>query len=438
MRSFRAGTSERSRRPVALAAGARTVTGTFMNIRTCAVRTQPNNTQQTLRRKESAMSGDQTRATRGNRYTDDDLEEARRQVDRAFAILGLVEGKSAQCPECGTSKRGKVALRNDKGYWKCHKCDAWGSSIKLLEAHGYSFVDAVAALLGRPVSNQVTIPKKIVLPEADKSFRSTVDPELYQAIVSRGTFTGAARYYAAWHITPTAVRATGAVRIDDVTTLKSDLTKEFGRGRLVTAGVIKPAEETTNGVDVWLISDKYPVIEPHKLPDGQIVGMQFRPSETQLARISAHKQGDGAYVPKFLSLRGAGPDGLVGCGLDLLDGDDQIVYLVEGFKDLLAVMTMGGKAYALPGAAANLPPVALDVLRRHRLIVALDADDAGEAGSKRLVSLLREAGISQVTVKQDMPAGMDACDVLVARYARNGCSCAACTAEKPAGDTPAG
>jgi hypothetical protein len=373
-----------------------------------------------------------TRTARVARISDDELDEARRQVDRAFALLGLVDGKNPQCPECGTAKKGKVALRNDKGYWKCHKCDAWGSPIKLLESHGYTFPDAVAALLGRPVSNTVRLPDKLVLPVASNAFRSTVDHEVYAAIHKAGTFTGAARYYATWHISPAAVRAAGAVRIEDAKATQRQLTDRFGRARLVAAGVIKPAEETDGGVDVWLFNDQYPVVEPHRLPDGRIAGMQFRPNETQLARIDAHKRGEGKYVPKFLSLRGAGPDGLIGCGLDLLAGDSldtpaaKVVYLVEGFKDLLAVLTMGGNAYALPGAAANIPPVALDVLRRHRLVVALDADDAGDAGAKRVVALLGDAGISDVTVKTDLPAGMDACDVLVARHARNGCTCSTC------------
>lgn len=377
-----------------------------------------------------------TRTPRVNRYTEAELEEARRQVDRAFALLGLVDGKNARCPECGTSKKGKVALRNDKGYWKCHKCDAWGSPIKLLEANGYSFPDAVAALLGRPVRGKVEKPTKLVMPQADRSFRSTVDPDVYRTILDAGTFTGAARYYSAWHIAPDAVRKTGAVRVDDVDALKIRLTEKFGRARLVAAGVIKPAEETANGVDVWLISDKYPVVEPHRMPDGTTVGMQFRPSETQLRKIEAHKRGEGPYVPKFLSLRGAGPDGLVGCGLDLLGGEPKTVYLVEGFKDLLAVMTMGGSAYALPGAGANIPEVALAELAKHRLIVALDADEAGEAGARRVIGLLKEAGVRDVDVKRDMPAGMDACDILVARHARAGCTCPACTLQRERTETP--
>lgn len=367
------------------------------------------------------------RQTKRGRVTDDDIEQARHQVDRAFALVGLVENGSPQCPECGTAKRGKVALRNDKGYWKCHRCDAWGSPIKLLESHGYPFVDAVAALLGRNVEHTVVPKEKIVMPKATTGFRSTVDSEVYAAIVAGGTFTGAARYYARWHISPKAVRATGAVRIDDVRKLQGKLLETFGRGRLIRAGVIKPAEETDNGRDVWLISDKYPVVEPHKNPSGDIVGMQFRPDESQLAKIQAHKRGEGSYVPKFLSLRGAGPDGLVGCGLDLLEqGEPRVVYLVEGFKDLLAVMTMGGSAYAIPGAAANIPETAISTLKRHRLIVALDADEAGQAGAARVKEALEKAGIPGVAVKTDLPAGMDACDVLVARNARAGCKCETC------------
>jgi hypothetical protein len=372
---------------------------------------------------------DQT-STRARRVSDEDIEAARHQVDRAFALLGLVEGKTPRCPECGTAKKGKVALRQDKGYWKCFKCDAWGSPIKLLEAHGYTFLDAVSVLLGRPVSDEVAVraPKKLVLPEASNGFRQTLDPEVYQALVAHGSFVAAARYYARWHVAPSAVRATGAVRIEDIAGMQAALAEQFGRKRLVAAGVIKPAEETDHGIDFWMVNDQYPVIEPHKLADGTIVGMQMRPSEAQLARVDAHKRGDGKYVPKFLSLRGAGPDGLVGCGLDLLsDCVDEPVYIVEGFKDLLAVVTMGGRAYAIPGAAAQIPPVALEILARNRPIVALDADDAGVAGAQRVAETLKASGVTQVAVKRDLPAGMDATDVLVARHAKAGCSCDSCS-----------
>jgi hypothetical protein len=372
----------------------------------------------------------ETTPTRSQRVTDDDIEAARHEIARAFALLGLVDGKNPRCPECGTAKKGKVTLRADKGYWKCFKCDAWGSTIKLLEANGYGFTDAVSALLGRPVFGEVAkaAPKKLALPQENSGFRQTLDPEVYAAIAAHGSFVAAARYYARWHIAPKAVRAAGAVRVEDVAAMQADLTERFGRARLVAAGAVKPAEETDHGADVWLLSDQYPVIEPHKLPDGTIVGMQMRPSETQLAKVAAHKKGDGKYVPKFLSLRGAGPDGLVGCGLDILvNCVDEPIYIVEGFKDLLAVATMGGRAYAIPGAAAQIPAVALEILARNRPIVALDADDAGVAGAERVAETLKVSGVTQVSVKRDLPAGMDATDVLVARHAKSGCTCASCT-----------
>lgn len=372
----------------------------------------------------------ETTPTRSLRVTDDDIETARHEVARAFALLGLVEGKNPRCPECGTAKKGKVALRADKGYWKCFKCDAWGSPIKLLEANGYSFLDAIFALLGRPVQGEVAkaAPKKLTLPQEGSGFRQTLDTEVYAGIVAHGSFTAAARYYARWHIAPKAVRAAGAVRVEDTSTMQRDLLARFGRVRLVNAGAIKPAEETSNGTDFWLVNDQYPVLEPHKLPDGTIVGMQMRPSESQLNKVEAHKRGESRYVPKFLSLRGAGPDGLVGCGLDLLQGcEGEPVYVVEGFKDLLAVMTMGGRGYAIPGAAAQIPPVALEILKRNRPIVALDADDAGVAGALRVAETLTASGATQVSVKRDLPAGMDATDVLVARHAKAGCTCDTCT-----------
>lgn len=377
--------------------------------------------------KDTGMStATQTGPERRGRWSDEDVETARHQVARAFSLLGLVENGRPTCPSCGTSRKGKVTLREDRGYWKCFKCSEWGSPIKLMEASGWKFTDAVGALLGQTVPGGPTAK----LPEVTtvSSFRSDVDPEVYATVVAAGDPEAAAAYYARWHIAPQAVRQAGAVRITGGQELQKQLAAQYGRARLIRAGLVKPAEETDTGIDTWLLTDRYPVVEVHKDPDGTVVGMQFRPDGEQLRKVEAHIRDGGPYVPKFLSLRGGGPDSLVGCGLDLIQAAEpgQPVYIVEGYKDMLAVMTMGGAAYAIPGAGATIPKVALDVLGRHPLILALDADPAGAAGTERTLKTLTDAGIRQVTVKKDMPEGMDPTDVLVARYARTGCQCQEC------------
>ena len=135
------------------------------------------------------------------------------------------------------------------------------------------------------------------------------------------------------------------------------------------------------------------------------------------------------YVTPFLSLKGAGPSSLVGCGLHMLSklSAGHTVYVVEGFKDLLAARTMSAYAYAIPGTGVMPPEEACEVLCRHNVLVTLDGDEAGAKGRAAVLEHLLSKGI-QATAKEDMPPGMDVTDLLVQRHAHSGCACATCQA----------
>lgn len=373
----------------------------------------------------------------GRRFTDADREEAKSRIAEAFALAGLVEGGNFICPACGKVHRSRGTMKVRPTGWYCYSAGEGGDSISLLQDHlGLSFPEAVNTLLGRTANPAEGDPdrkpkRKVRLPKLDADrHKASVDPEVYAAVVALAGADGraaAAEYYGKWFIHPGAVQESGAVMVTDMPALQKELTSRFGIQRLRDCGLVT---EDRKGRDYWLLNDEYPVIEPHWTPKGNLVGMQFRPSYAQLERVRAHlrwvaakEAGDTSvpeakYVPKFLSLAGVNPEeSLVGCGLHRLAQlpPGTTVVIVEGFKDLLAARTMGQEAYGMPGTSAKIPDRVLNLLRRFRVIVALDGDEAGRAGRDKIIEYLHEAGITAAPAS--MPEGMDVADILAAKQA---------------------
>lgn len=395
--------------------------------------------------------------------------QARANIALAFSLLGLVDNGHPVCPECGASK-GKVRLFADKGGWHCYKRGHHGndnSAVDLLmEKGGYSFIDAVSVLLGRPARHggKVVDLSELEMVAAEPAFRAVVDVEVYDAVVRSPhvSLEAAQEYYAAWHIDAKAVAEAGGRMVTDQRQLETELIERFGLERLAECGLVKLAEGPGRR-PAWMLNRNYPVVEPHLSPSkGHVVGMQFRPSVAQKKKISAHKawkakwggrldaegneiDADAAwsaaqaadpssagpkaeYVPPFMGLRGAGPDSLVGCGLFRVARlrEPSTIYVVEGYKDLLAARTMGAEAYAIPGVGVMPPVKVLDVFRRggHTLLLCLDGDEAGAEGRARMAVVLNEAGVAYRL--KELADGMDVADVLVSRSAATGCRCATC------------
>jgi hypothetical protein len=348
------------------------------------------------------MTGGTTTPRR--RYNDVDKAQARTQVARAFSLAGLLEGGRPVCPSCGTSERGKVKLFPDG--WRCHKEGKSGDAISVLTARGWSFLEAMAALLGESDGRSgPTTP--LVLPTVS-SFVATVDTEAYTALVRTGDVAAAGDFYGRFAIAAEAVADAGFVRLLTPEDAAKYLERRFGIDRLIAAGLYSEHGRPLFG---W----RYPVIEPHHRPDGTIAGIQLRGGEKVEADVAAHKRGEGSYTPKTLSLRGATSGHQLGIGLARLAQlrANTPVRIVEGGKDLLAARTLGWEAYALPGAGTTPPPVALETLSRHRVQVAFDGDDAGQNGAESLAARLSEAGLTVIRVR--LPKGLDVADMLARR-----------------------
>lgn len=388
------------------------------------------------------------------------IDKADEQVIKAFILLGLVENGNLVCPNCQTSKNKKVEHKiSAKGvnYWTCHKCGSYGSATKLLRVNGFKLPKAIDMLLGN--SNDALVDLKIVKVGTNK-FKSNVDIELYSALLSFGDLSYAQNYYSTWHIDPKVVKESGSVGITDLSSMKNFLFKKFGKERVIAAGLLTIDR---NGNDYWLINKDYNVIEPHHNTSGDVVAMQFRPSFQQLAKVSAHKlfkkrwsniqdeltgeildpseaflrakeRGEISgeeipYVPPFMSIKGASSESLVGCGLNRIAKlpNKQKIYVVEGFKDLLAARTMGVEAYAIPGVGSlpNKDITDFFAKREDHLIVMLDGDEAGALGRESLAKHLDNKNVIY-TVKSDVRSGYDVTDILVEEHAHKGCLCKTC------------
>lgn len=412
------------------------------------------------RTQRSAVSAESTKPPR---FTDAELSEAAQQVPLAFQIAGLLGAAgNPTCPACGNADPKKVvwkvAAASSGSYWKCYPCGAYGGAVKLLTERGVPFVQAVNQLLGRDTeqTGRSAMPAPQPIPP---SFAAVVDVEVYDAILESADVAAAQRYWAEWHIDPEVVRLSRS-GVVNARSLQADLLARFGMARLLQCGVCKPGEE--GRPEYWLLNEEYPVLEPHLSPTGHAVGLQFRPAGRRKAAVEAHKAFkrrwaavDGTrsastvwaeaaavdpkaagpkvpYVPPFLSLRGAGQNSYVGCGLpQLATSPPTKVYVVEGFKDLLAANTLGGQvgwlAYAVPGVGTMPPPLALAQLKRHTVCVALDGDAAGARGRETMVQYLTDQGIT-ATAKPVLVNGLDVADVLVDKHAKQGCTCRTCRA----------
>lgn len=411
------------------------------------------------RKDARASSNTKTRNNERPSITETDIEEANENLALAFTLLGLHRDATLVCPECGADKPKKVlfkrSAKSGQLYWKCYPCGAHSDAIELLKKHQQmDFPTAVNTLLGRTNAPAVTV----VIPAEDvvQTFEAVVDVEIYDAIVEAGSVEAAQKYWATWHINPDVVADSGSRMITDAKALHQMLVNRFGMERLIQAGVVTVTDGNT---PYFLVNDDYPVIEVHESPTGHVVGMQFRPSPRQRVKVEAHKAwkrrwsraatpgqsandawsaayaldpanaGEKApYVTPFLSLKGAGPDSLVGCGTLRLHTlpKGKTVFVVEGFKDLLAARSMGVEAYAIPGTG-NMPPVKVcTLLRRHKVMITLDGDAAGEKGRAALLAYFQANGVNAI-VKPDIRAGMDVADILVERFAHKGCTCPTCT-----------
>ena len=421
-------------------------------------------------------------AARPSRITEAD-KQATKSADAlqlALAYSNRIGDGQVQCPGCNewAVLEKKFKIFPDGGYKHYGSSGCHGDAITVLTADPLrlNFIDAVCLLVGKPTRAKVDRPRGDLPTLTVSSFKATVDVEVYNGVLAYGrrAFDGAGvkaaqEFYAQWHIDPEVVARSGAVYITDPKHFAAQILDRFGRDRLVACGLFK---ENDKGEAYSLVSRKWPLVEPHRHPGtGDVLNMQFRASNEQYAKYLAHKAGELPYDgnQKFINLRGIPDNAYIGAGLDEIEKlpPGSTVYIVEGFKDRLASETTGAHSYGVPGVDFRPPKKICDLLARHRVIVTFDGDDAGAKGMFGTVEVSDESGETVVgkdgkplrlpnhnvpphltVTKQTsvgmleylqnngvldisyylLTDGMDVTDRLVAKHAKDGCACTACTA----------
>ncbi len=375
---------------------------------------------------------------RFERLADAEVELAKANITMAFTLAGLNAGDALICPSCSTSKPKKVVARDH--YWKCFRCGEFGSGIELVKTRcDVGFRDAVLLINGKvePASVGATAPdpemlKRLAAQVASQSFTARLDGEtvaVYNAVLNSKhvSVERAVQAWGTWHIDPMVVAEQRSVFITDPQALGSELLAEFGADLLVDSGIAVRLDEKQakirdlHGAGIrFMFSAHYPIVEPCLGKTGDAMELKFRAWGKQRDRIAAHKAGKGPYVPAMLSLKGATPAHLVGYGLERLGQiEPTTVYVVEGFKDVLASRTMGAEAFGLPGTGVLPPEKVVRFLNAtgHTLLVALDGDEAGVEARAKVIEHFKALGFpaDRLREKTDMPAGMDVADILAAR-----------------------
>jgi 5S rRNA maturation endonuclease (ribonuclease M5) len=352
----------------------------------------------------------------------------------ALTLAGKVneDATVVLCPKCGKSAQvGKKFKMFPDGGWKHFSSDGcFGDAHTVLVEHGISFPDAVRFLAGQKTRSPIERPEKVLQLQVSK-FEAVYDPEVFAGVLIYGRKTGgvqaAQEFYSQWHISPEAVSESGAVVITDAKHFTNAALERFGPERLRNSGLFV---ETVHGLRS-LVGGSFPVVEPHLDPVTSVpTYMQFRASTAQAVKHAEHKAGRAPYAgsEKFLSVRGTGKESQIGMGLPhlLTLPTDSEVFIVEGFKDLLAARTLGVQAYAVPGVSFRPPESVVEILKRFRVVVALDGDDAGTDNRDALAALLESKGVRART--HTITDGHDVADKLVLRHAKDGCRCDACSA----------
>ncbi len=98
---------------------------------------------------------------------------------------------------------------------------------------------------------------------------------------------------------------------------------------------------------------------------------------------------DAETQPKELNLRGAVP---FPYNVSLLDGNVGWIYLCEGCIDTLTMLDRGFPTVGIPGVKSFKPEWG-SLFRNKRVIVCLDQDEAGRAGSKIIEDILKQNGV---------------------------------------------
>ena len=347
------------------------------------------------------------------RATQQDIDAARSAdivaVAESFGID--VNSRNKACCPFHDERTPSFTLTPDKGLYKCFGCGAGGDVIKLYrELANATFSEAVAALVkeDRPKTRRVVEVKEVDASERIQLKQANaVAQEVYAEALRHQTSGGARQYLRkrGIHAKTAAAFGLGFARPG---TARS-LTKDIDRSAFVAAGVLYQ-----DGRARFREKLTFPIRDAC----GDTLGFG--------SRALIIKKDEAKYVnspSSSIFSKGACLFGL-DVAKDAIHATDEAL-LVEGYFDVLALHD-AGCANAVGVLGVGVTPRQLETAARfspsRRVVLALDADAAGDAAVRRLCddvlpTLADESGVDVVVMR--WPDGAkDAADFVAGRRAQ--------------------
>ena len=342
-----------------------------------------------------------------------DVETARSAdivaVAESFGID--VNSRNKACCPFHDERTPSFTLNPDKGLYKCFGCGAGGDVIKLYrELANATFAEAVAALIteDRPKTRRVA-----EKPEVDASERiqlkqaNAVAQEVYAEALRHQTSGGARQYLRKRGISARTAAAFG-LGFARPGTARS-LTKDIDKEAFVAAGVLYQ-----DGRARFREKITFPIRDAC----GDTLGFGSRALKIRKDEAKYVNSPASAVFSKGSCLFG------LDVAKDAIKSTDEAL-LVEGYFDVLALHD-AGCANAVGVLGVGVTPRQLETAARfspsRRVVLALDADAAGDAAVRRLCddvlpTLADESGVDVVVMR--WPDGAkDAADFVEGRRLR--------------------
>lgn len=307
-------------------------------------------------------------------------------------------------------KTPSFTVNDEKGFYHCFGCGAHGDAIKFLtETRGLPFIDAVKELADT-AGMQVPAPDPQARERQEKSasLRDVVEAaaDWYVEQLHSNAGAEARAYLEERGIADATQRAFGLGFAPDDRGKLEEALKEFGKDRLLEAGLIAQPEDGRAPYDRFRSRLMFPIRDRR----GRVIAFS--------GRIIGLKEETGGK-PKYLN----SPDTpIFDKGRELYNfdragaasRDTKRIIVVEGQMDVIALDQAGfGEAVAPLGTALTENQLALLWRVDEAPILCFDGDNAGQKAAMRAVERAMPAIRPDRTLRfVELPAGQDPDDVI--------------------------
>lgn len=291
--------------------------------------------------------------------------------------LGIVVNRSnkAMCFGGHDKKTPSLSFTPEKNLWNCFGCDLSGDGIKLVQkVLGVNFVQACdwlnSHLLGG-ISTQ-PIQRKPICKQLSPS-EVNPDSEIYEWLINTTELSAPARQYL------TDIRGFRMETLEYFNIRSLDEPKRklkeaqqiWGSERLVQAGLVSQAEQTTKSV--WW---------------APIILFPFYSCDNRVVYIQGRQIGD--KVPKYLNLKGVNTT-IYNLKVVNTMKNGELLHICEGITDVLSAHEQQLKAIGILGAKGFKDEWA-QLFIKYRIKIIPDNDDAGRHFTERVRAAFNKIG----------------------------------------------